>query len=266
VSVYLLDAYIYHGFRDGGARAHASSGRSSAAQMVRPLGGCLQLCRRRRRQLCVHADDTWVLARVVLSCLMAADVALALVTLLGHGDTLTFRFSRVLRPFIYATRKRGAKQVLTNVVSAVPDQGTLLVGILAVIMLWSFVGFLLFRTLDPTNFGSAPDAFVAMLTVFTAPSFNQQLLNQHMAPGGHQWAALFFVSFLVVANMFLLRLITAVAFESFQKFARTERVAVGTCLRLLLSVTCSPLFHRICAWPRCFLHWSCRGLVRDGCG
>jgi hypothetical protein len=27
--------------------------------------------------------------------------------------------------------------------------------------------------------------------------------------------------------MFLLRLITAVAFESFQKFARTERVAVG---------------------------------------
>jgi hypothetical protein len=152
---------------------------------------------------------------------MLLDIVLA-----AHGSLLVpLRFSRPLRPFILATRKRGAKDVMKNVLSALPDEGKLIVGIGLVICLFGMIGFLLFRETDRQHFGSILDGVYAMLIIFFSAGFNEQLLDPKMA--SHQdWAALFFVSFLLVCNMFLLRLIVAVAFETYQSGMRQERYSV----------------------------------------
>ena len=190
---------------------------------------------------------------------MAADIVLTIC-----GLTI-WRFSRVLRPFVLATRKRGAKEVLKNVASSIPDQGKLIVGISSVIFLWAFMGFVIFHEHDGQRdgkFGSVAEAIENMAVVFLSASYNQQLMESQ-PESSRPVAAFFFVSFLLVCNMFLLKLvsgnpaapfapssdqkrelsshclpkicglrrsfcaqITAVAFGSFAKFAQQERLSV----------------------------------------
>lgn len=124
-----------------------------------------------------------------------------------------------------ATRKRGAKEVLKNIGHTVPSQGKVLFGIFCVIGLWAFVGFLLFK--DTESFGSVTRSFQSMLTVFLSASYNQQVAETQLARSSYRAvAALFFTSYLVVCNLFLMKLVTAVAFDSFQQFARAERISV----------------------------------------
>jgi hypothetical protein len=204
VGVYMFDAYLYNGFRPRGAG-------SSPAWSIEGQKG----------------RDLWVLTRVAIAVTMALDIVLALS---GLG---LLRFSRPLRPFIMATRKRGAKEVLKNIGHTVPAQGKVLFGVFCVIGLWAFVGFLLFK--DTESFGTVARSFQSMLTVFLAASFNQQLAEAQLTRHDYRAvAALFFVSFLVVCNMFLLKLITAVAFDSFQKFARAERIEVLNARKIAL--------------------------------
>ena len=203
ITVYFFDTWLYNGFRPQHGRD--ASGAVTSAWKIEG---------QRQR-------DLWVLTRFAIAVAMALDVALA-----ATGLRL-LRFTRPLRPVVLATRKRGAKEVLKNIAATVPQQGKVLFGIFSVIGLWAFVGFLLFKDVDPASFGTVPRSIQSMLLIFLSASYNQHIAEHKLADGKYRAVtAVFFVSYLAVCNMFLLRLVTAVAFDSFQQFARAERISV----------------------------------------
>jgi hypothetical protein len=203
ITTYFLDCYLYSGFRPRDSRS--ADGVAISAWTIEG---------QRQR-------DLWVTARFAIAISMAMDVVLAAIGL------NIFRFSRPLRPFVLASRKRGAKEVLKNIFHTLPHQGKVFFAIFSVSALWGFVGFLLFKDVDDDSFGTVLRSVETMMIIFLSASYNQQVAENKLGVEKYRApAAVFFVSYLVLCNMFLLRLVTAVAFDSFQKFARAERISV----------------------------------------
>ena len=203
VAIYFFDIYLYNGFRPRHSR-----NTDGAATSAWSIPG------QRQR-------DLWIMARLAIAMAMTLDV------LLAFSGLRMFRFTRPLRPFVLTSRKRGAKTVLNNIVYTVPQQGKVFFAIFSVSALWGFVGFLLYSHVDYESFGTMSRSIVTMLIIFLSPSYNQQVAENKLAEEKYRAsAAVLFVSYMVICNMFLLRLITAVAFDSFQKFAREERISV----------------------------------------
>lgn len=203
ITIYFFDCYLYNGFRPRHSR-----GADGVAISAWKIDG------QRQR-------DLWVMARFAIGMAMALDVVLAAIGL------QIFRFARPLRPFVLASRKRGAKEVLKNIFNTVPQQGKVFFAIFSVSGLWAFVGFLLFKDIDNEAFGTVSRSVETMMIIFLSASYNQQVAENKLADEKYRApAAIFFVSYLVLCNMFLLRLVTAVAFDSFQQFARAERISV----------------------------------------
>ena len=203
VVIYFFDIYLYNGFRPRHSR-----NMDGAATSPWLIPG------QRER-------DLWVLARFAIAIAMTLDVLLAV------SGLRIFRFTRPLRPFVLTARKRGAKTVLNNIVYTVPQQGKVFFAIFSVSALWAFVGFLLYSHVDYESFGTMSRSILTMMIIFLSPSYNQQVAEHKLAEENYRAsAAILFVSYMVICNMFLLRLITAVAFDSFQRFAREERISV----------------------------------------
>lgn len=203
IAVYFFDSYLYQGFRPRHSR-----GVDGAATSAWSIQG---QCER----------DLWALARFVIAIAMTLDVFLAAV------GVAMLRFTRVLRPLVLAARKRGVKEVLKNIVNTVPQQSKVLLAIFSVSTLWAFVGFLMFKKVDEESFGTVFRSVKTMMLVFLSASYNQQVAENKLSVAEYRApAAVFFVSYLVLSNMFLLRLVTAVAFDSFQQFGRAERITV----------------------------------------
>lgn len=158
--------------------------------------------------------DTWTLFRLVASCFLLLD----LIVFFGTGSPI--RFARALVPFIYISRRNSMRQLMHGLLLSFSKSVNVLMLYLALLVIWSFVGFILFRKVEnyeDNRFLSLPISFVTCLHALTARSYNAFVANEYFVE--HVTSGIFFMSLLIFGDLLCTNLVVAVGNRQYRIFA-----------------------------------------------
>eukprot|EP00753_Platysulcus_tardus_P003976 PLAT12510.2.p1 GENE.PLAT12510.2~~PLAT12510.2.p1 ORF type:complete len:1068 (-),score=676.99 PLAT12510.2:47-3250(-) len=190
--------------------------------------------------------DTWVPWKAGLSAFVVVDI------LTSWTRLSPFQFSRPIRPFFFIVNGRNLRGVLAAILHSLPELTIILVLMAFAIMLFAFFGHLVLTPANPTfstllTNSSAWDGGCSIYLKQRCENYFETIASSvyqmwMLAFKGNfpdvmmpfyrrsAWSALFFISFLLIAFLFMYRLLLAVTYDGYKKhfearFATTMRRA-----------------------------------------
>mmetsp|Transcript_26804 Transcript_26804/g.68908 ORF Transcript_26804/g.68908 Transcript_26804/m.68908 type:complete len:856 (-) Transcript_26804:278-2845(-) len=199
---------------EGGINKSTAAIEEQLSEMEDMISDSKRLSRRRRWRLVVRYR--WELSKVVILSLDLLLLLLAFVCLFSDvcvAGLLTFR--GVLRPLFVVCYYRRLRNAFSNIFKTIPDFFDILFLLVIVLVIFSWVGLLLFNgTAEGDEY--FPDLGMSMMnlhiliTTANYPDVMMPIYNEY------RYASIFFIIFLVVALFFLMNLILAVIYNNYK--------------------------------------------------
>ena len=158
--------------------------------------------------------DTWTLFRLLASCLLLLDL------LVFFATGTPIRFARALIPFVYISRRNSMRQLMHGLLLSFSKAINVLMLYLALLVIWSFVGFIVFRKVEneeDNRFLSLPVSLLTCLHALTARSYNAFVANEYFVE--HVSSGVFFVTLLIFGDLLCTNLVVAVGNRQYRIFA-----------------------------------------------
>lgn len=175
-----------------------------------------------------------VQAKVIIIALMITELVIICV-LRGLGFYY-FRLTRTLRPFFLLQKGRNMQRLAQAMFASVPEIIDVVVMIGLHILLFGFIGFLLFSKNaigvgDNENFVTLEQSFLSLMILLTTANHPDVMMPSYTASN---WSAIFFVIFLIFGLYFLMNVILAVVYNTFHLYTQrmAERNLRNQCLAL----------------------------------
>ncbi|KAL4095062.1 hypothetical protein PRIC1_008440 [Phytophthora ramorum] len=157
----------------------------------------------------------WAVVRMILLLITCADL---LVNLL-FPTINPYRFSRALRPFFFITRGRNIRIIFSSFLHALREVLIVLMLCFCFVAFFGLVGYLVFSDTsdDPsaTFFNSLSSSMYTMLLILNCMPYMASSMYPYYKMT--HWSAIFFVLFVLLTNLFLLKLTISVSFRSYRK-------------------------------------------------
>ncbi|CAH0519882.1 unnamed protein product [Peronospora belbahrii] len=157
----------------------------------------------------------WAVVRMVLLLLTSLDLILHL--LLPHVNP--YRFSRALRPFFFIARGRNIRIIFSSFLHALREVLIVLGLSFCFVAFFGLVGYLIFSdTSDHPSaifFNSLASSMYTMLLILNCMPYMAKSMYPYYQMT--HWSALFFILFVLLTNLFLLKLTIAVSYKSYKK-------------------------------------------------
>jgi hypothetical protein len=177
--------------------------------------------------------DKWIFIRLVCCVFLLGDILMFIFT------QRPVRFARALLPFIYISRRNSLRQMFHGLWLAFLNSFGILSFLFAVVILWTFGGYILFRGVDVTTysdqyeslyvniteaqeqhlnrFDTPYEAFLTSLFAATSRSYNILVLNPYFPVTAV--SSVFFVSLTVIADLIIINLMIAFGNRQYRMFA-----------------------------------------------
>ncbi|OWZ00293.1 Voltage-gated Ion Channel [Phytophthora megakarya] len=157
----------------------------------------------------------WAVVRMILLLITCADL---LVNLL-FPTINPYRYSRALRPFFFIARGRNIRVIFSSFLHALREVLIVLGLSFCFVAFFGLVGYLIFSDVsnDPsaTFFNSISSSMYTMLLVLNCMPYEARSMYPYYKIT--HWSAIFFVLFVLLTNLFLLKLTIAVSYKSYKK-------------------------------------------------
>ncbi|KAI9915181.1 hypothetical protein PsorP6_007694 [Peronosclerospora sorghi] len=157
----------------------------------------------------------WAVVRMILLLITCIDL---LVNLLFPTFN-PYRFSRALRPFFFITRGRNIRIIFSSLLHALWEVLVVLGLSFCFVAFFGLVGYLIFSDIsdDPsaTFFNSLSSSMYTMLLISNCMPYMAKSMYPYYKMT--HWSAVFFVVFVMLTNLFLLKLNIAVSYKSYKK-------------------------------------------------
>ncbi|GMF32692.1 unnamed protein product [Phytophthora fragariaefolia] len=157
----------------------------------------------------------WAVVRMILLLITCADL---LVNLL-FPTINPYRYSRALRPFFFIARGRNIRIIFSSFLHALREVLIVLGLSFCFIAFFGLVGYLIFSDIsdDPsaTFFNSLSSSMYTMLLIHNCMPYMAKSMYPYYKLT--HWSAIFFVLFVLLTNLFLLKLTIAVSYKSYKK-------------------------------------------------
>ncbi|TYZ51698.1 hypothetical protein PybrP1_007664 [[Pythium] brassicae (nom. inval.)] len=162
----------------------------------------------------------WAYVRLLLVLLTCADMA-ANAALPAWNPN---RYSRALRPYFLITRGRNIRIIFASCLRALREVALILLLTGCLIGFFGLLGFLVFSAYSDAAaapfFLSLPSSLYTMLLVLNCLPYMVKSLYPYYKRS--RWSALFFVVFVLLTNLFLLKLTIAASYRSYKQ--HTEKM------------------------------------------
>lgn len=157
----------------------------------------------------------WAVVRMILLLITCADL---LVNLL-FPTVNPYRYSRALRPFFFICRGRNIRIIFSSFLHALREVLIVLGLSFCFVAFFGLVGYLIFSdtSADPsaTFFNSLSSSMYTMLLILNCMPYMARSMYPYYKMT--HWSAIFFVLFVLLTNLFLLKLTIAVSYKSYKK-------------------------------------------------
>lgn len=152
----------------------------------------------------------WTVARSVLVFSFVFDLS---VNCLSGFNTM--RFSRGLRPFYLIVRRRNLRKLFRGSLKTVPRILGIFTLIACLIMFFALAGYILFAAEVDQYFSSFYLGVYHLFRLHTSAPFILPFMKPYFEDVS-EWTAVLFVSFVLIGNIFLFKLVIAVSYRSFK--------------------------------------------------
>uniref|UniRef100_A0AAV1UAF4 Ion transport domain-containing protein n=1 Tax=Peronospora matthiolae TaxID=2874970 RepID=A0AAV1UAF4_9STRA len=157
----------------------------------------------------------WAVVRMILLLVTCADL---LVNLL-FPTINPYRFSRALRPFFFIARGRNIRIIFSSFLHALREVLIVLGLSFCFVAFFGLVGYLIFSDTsdasDAMYFNSLSSSMYTMLLILNCMPYMPKSMYAYYKMT--HWSAVFFVLFVLLTNLFLLKLTIAVSYKSYKK-------------------------------------------------
>lgn len=157
----------------------------------------------------------WAVVRTMLLAVTCIDLA----TNLLFPTLNPYRYSRALRPFFFITRGRNIRIIFSSCLHALREVAIVLMLSFCFVAFFGLIGYLLFSdtSTDPsaTYFNSVSSSMYTMLLIHNCMPYMAKSMYPYYTMT--HWSAVFFVTFVLLTNLFLLKLTIAVSYKSYKK-------------------------------------------------
>lgn len=157
----------------------------------------------------------WAVVRMILLLVTCADLS---VNLLFPAFN-PYRYSRALRPFFFIARGRNIRIIFSSFLHALREVLIVLGLSFCFVAFFGLVGYLIFSDTsdDPsaTFFNSLSSSMYTMLLILNCMPYMARSMYPYYKMS--HWSALFFVLFVLLTNLFLLKLTIAVSYKSYKR-------------------------------------------------
>lgn len=205
-----------------------------------------------RRQFLTR--QPWASVRGFIILLLLADTLFRIgVFFVPHGFVAiryVRRPFRGMRPFLFITRLRNVRVIFASCLRAFRKVLVVLLLLGCLVCFWGLMGYLLFsdyssedqqleRGVKNDYFRTLPRSMYTMLLVHSSGSYFTEAMYPYYLLSG--WTAVYFAVFIVVTNVFFVKLVIAVSYKSYKKhtesmlFKRLQKrkVALHSAFQLL---------------------------------
>lgn len=165
------------------------------------------------------ARQPWAFVRGIIILTMLVDISYFV-----SNHYTTWRPTRALRPFLLIARLRNVRIIFSSCLHAFRKILVVLSLLACVICFWGLVGYLVFSDYSQDlphrdYFATLSKSLYTMLLIHTSIPY----MTQAMSPYYHlsQWSAVYFVVFVILSNLFLVKLIIAVSYKSYKLHTET---------------------------------------------
>ncbi|CAI5736663.1 unnamed protein product [Peronospora farinosa] len=157
----------------------------------------------------------WAVVRMILLFLTSLDLVVNLL----FPRLNPYRFSRALRPFFFIARGRNIRIIFSSFLHALREVLIVLGLSFCFVAFFGLVGYLIFSDTseDPsaTFFNSLSSSMYTMLLILNCMPYMARSMYPYYKMT--HWSAIFFVLFVLLTNLFLLKLTIAVSYKSYKK-------------------------------------------------
>ena len=177
--------------------------------------------------------DKWIFLRLICCIFLSIDIMMFIFT------QRPLRFGRALLPFVYISRRNSLRQMFHGLWLAFLNSFGILSFLVAVVLLWTFGGYIIFRGVDVTSysdiyenlyvniteaqqqhlnrFDTPYESFLTSLFAATSRSFNVLVLNPYFQVTAA--STVFFVSLTIIADLIIINLMIAFGNRHYRIFA-----------------------------------------------
>ncbi|GIX76970.1 two pore calcium channel protein 1 [Caerostris darwini] len=179
---------------------------------------CVELCMKVRwmgSQAFLHHK------RSVIKLIVLVIMIIEAVVVLGR-QTSHFRVTRALRPVFLIDNHycKGIRRVIRQIMQSLPPILDMLTLLLFFMLIFSVLGFYLFRSVhEDTYFSSLQDSFVSLFVLLTTANFPDVMMPSYAMT---KWSSLFFIIFIIIHVYFLMNLMLAVVYETFTRIEKDK--------------------------------------------
>lgn len=157
----------------------------------------------------------WAFVRMILLLITCVDLVVNLL----FPTINPYRYSRALRPFFFIARGRNIRIIFSSFLHALREVLIVLGLSFCFVAFFGLVGYLIFSDTsdDPSAifFNSVSSSMYTMLLILNCMPYMAKSMYPYYKMS--HWSALFFVLFVMLTNLFLLKLTIAVSYKSYKK-------------------------------------------------
>ncbi|GFU29882.1 two pore calcium channel protein 1 [Nephila pilipes] len=159
--------------------------------------------------------------RSVIKLVVLVIMIIEAVVVLGR-QTSHFRVTRALRPVFLIDNHycKGIRRVIRQIIQSLPPILDMLSLLLFFMLIFSVLGFYLFRSVyEDTYFSSLQESFVSLFVLLTTANFPDVMMPSYAMS---KWSSLFFIIFIIIHVYFLMNLMLAVVYETFTRIEKDK--------------------------------------------
>ncbi|CEG35552.1 two pore calcium channel protein 2 [Plasmopara halstedii] len=157
----------------------------------------------------------WAVVRMILLLITCVDLGMNLL----FPTINPIRYSRALRPFFFIARGRNIRIIFSSFLHALREVLIVLGLSFSFVAFFGLVGYLIFSDTsdDPSAsfFNSLSSSMYTMLLILNCMPYMAESMYPYYKMS--HWSAIFFVLFVLLTNLFLLKLTIAVSYKSYKK-------------------------------------------------
>lgn len=146
-------------------------------------------------------------------------VAVSLIPATGELATLA-RLARLLRVLRLVSSFPELRLIVATLVRSIPSMGHVLILLSIIFYMYGVAGYHLFHQVDPTHWRSLGIALLSLFRIVTLEDWTDIM---YAAMAHHEWAWIYFVSFVVMGTFVVVNLFIAVVLNNLDE-AKTERL------------------------------------------
>ncbi|KFM59031.1 Two pore calcium channel protein 1, partial [Stegodyphus mimosarum] len=159
--------------------------------------------------------------RSVIKSIVLFIMIIEALVVLGR-QTSHFRVTRALRPVFLIDNHycKGIRRVIRQIIQSLPPILDMLSLLLFFMLIFSVLGFYLFRSIkSDLYFSTMLESFVSLFVLLTTANFPDVMMPAYAKS---KWSSVFFIAFIIIHVYFLMNLMLAVVYETFTRIEKDK--------------------------------------------